>query len=108
MLRDNQRLFQRVNIPFSHVIKKKNVHYFGQKLIGRDVARCCAAPPLVDDRLGGGGRGAAELWKRRETGMKNGKCGASAKKKEKRLSFSHVLAPSPSPPLGQTPLRQSN
>lgn len=107
MLRDNQRLFQRVNIPFSHVIKKKNVHYFGQKLIGRDVARCCAAPPLVDDRLGGGGRGAAELWKRRETGMKNGKCGASAKKKEKRLSFSHVLAPSP-PPLGQTPLRQSN
>lgn len=44
-------------------------------------------------RRGGRRGGAVELWKRRETGMKNGKCGASAKKKEKRLSFSHVLAP---------------
>lgn len=56
------------------------------------------------------GRVTAEREREREK-MKNGKCGASAKKKRKRkkdFRFLTCFAPSSPPPLGQTPLRQSN
>lgn len=59
----------------------------------RDVVKRPPSSMIGSVAAGGRRGGAVELWKRRETGMKNGKCGASAKKKEKRLSFSHVLAP---------------
>lgn len=41
--------------------------------------------------------------------MKNGKCGAKKKEKGKKdFRFLTCFAPSSPPPLGQTPLHQSN
>lgn len=54
------------------------------------------------------GRVTAEREREREK-MKNGKCGAKKKEKGKKdFRFLTCFAPSSPPPLGQTPLRQSN